>query len=152
MIIIWMLDEQGKDRHDVEEPVNIKDLAAKATEAAMQELVRGHGWMRDEAESDKLREEMKEIVWRADARHAIRDNTVLCGGLVGEGSSPFIDDGRSLVYITEHLASSPGAAMTSTIVVWDMEKREERLSLEGHTDRITWVGISPDKATLASAS
>ncbi|KAK9318814.1 WD40-repeat-containing domain protein [Lipomyces orientalis] len=152
MIIIWMLDEQGKNRHEDEEPVNVEDLAVKATEAAMQELVRGQWWMRDETESDKLLEEVKEIVWRADARHAIRNNTVLCGDLVGGGSSPFIDDGRSLVYITEHLASSSGAATTSTIVIWDMEKREERLSLEGHMDRITWVGISPDKATMASAS
>ncbi|KAK9252445.1 WD40-repeat-containing domain protein [Lipomyces tetrasporus] len=152
MIIIWMLDEQGKNRHEVEEPLDIEDLATKVTEAAMQELVRGYGWMRDEAESDKLLEGVKEIVWRADARHAIRDSTVLYGDLAGERSCPFIDDGRSLIYITEHRAPSPGAAMAPKIVVWDMEKREERLALEGHTDRIMWLGISPDSTTLASAS
>ncbi|KAK9252410.1 WD40-repeat-containing domain protein [Lipomyces tetrasporus] len=42
--------------------------------------------------------------------------------------------------------------MAPKTVVWDMEKREERLTLEGHTDRIMWIGISPDSTTLAPAS
>ena len=51
-------------------------------------------------------------------------------------------DGRIAV-----LPSSNGA-----VGIWDLETRRERRFIEGHTEAVTGVAVSPDGTTIASAS
>ncbi len=39
-----------------------------------------------------------------------------------------------------------------TVALWDLARRQFRMALEGHTDRIDWMAFSPDGDVLASAS
>ncbi|KAK9327178.1 WD40-repeat-containing domain protein [Lipomyces starkeyi] len=143
MIIIWMLDRNGMSRNEPAESVDVQGLAERATEAAMQELMLSHKWMKEEAELDKLFEGVREVVWRATASHSIKDNIVFCGELAGFGSRSFSDDGKLLVFIAEN-------HNRHEIGVWDTVSREQRFLLKGHTDRVMWTGISPDGTTVAS--
>ncbi|KAK9374319.1 WD40-repeat-containing domain protein [Lipomyces chichibuensis] len=47
---------------------------------------------------------------------------------------------------------STGTTLAPKIMIWDVEKGEKRLVLEGHTDSIIWVNASPDGEIVASVS
>ncbi|KAK9317205.1 hypothetical protein V1522DRAFT_43069 [Lipomyces starkeyi] len=149
MIVIWMLDRNGMSRNEPAESVDVQGLAERATEAAMQELMLNHKWMKEEAELDKLLEGVREVVWRATASHSIKDNIVLCGELAGFGSRSFSDDGKLLVFIAEN-HNRQRAPLAPEIVVWDTVRMEQRFLLKGHTDSVMWTGVSPDGTTVAS--
>ncbi|KAK9357167.1 WD40-repeat-containing domain protein [Lipomyces starkeyi] len=154
MIVVWTLDKQGKNTNKPADSVDIEGLAAKATEEAMRTLISSHGWMKEQAEVDKLLAPIKEMVSRAVNRHILQDNLVLSGELTGFGSRAVSDDGKLLVYLSDnHLRpQSTATTLAPKIVVWDIDKGDKKLVLEGHTDSIMWVNVSPDGKIVASVS
>ncbi|KAK9362840.1 WD40-repeat-containing domain protein [Lipomyces starkeyi] len=145
MIIVWTLDKQGKNTNKPADSVDIEGLAATATEEAMRTLISSNGWMKEQAEVDKLLAAVKEMVSRADKRHILQDNLVLSGELTGLGSRAVSDDGKLLVYLSDN-------HLRRQIVVWDIDKGEKKLVLEGHTDQVMWANVSPDGKIVASVS
>ncbi|KAK9488623.1 WD40-repeat-containing domain protein [Lipomyces starkeyi] len=65
----------------------------------------------------------------------IEDNLVLSGELTGFGSRAVIDDGKLLVYLSDNPL-----------------RRQIKLVLEGHTDKVMWANVSPDGKIVASVS
>ncbi|KAK9327461.1 WD40-repeat-containing domain protein [Lipomyces starkeyi] len=82
----------------------------------------------------------------------IEDNLVFSGELTGFGSRAVSNDGKLLVYVVDNHQSRHSTTTTlgPKIVVWDIERGEKRLMLEGHTDSIMWVNVSPDGKIVAS--
>ncbi|KAJ8096620.1 quinon protein alcohol dehydrogenase-like superfamily, partial [Lipomyces tetrasporus] len=152
MIVVWTLDNHGKNTKGPPDSVDIESLAATATEEAMRTLISSHGWMKEHADSDKLLAAVKEIVSRAYDSHIVQDNLVISGELTGFGSRAVSNDGKLLVYVLDNHQSRHSTATTlgPKIVVWDIERGEKRLMLEGHTDSIMWVNVSPDGKIVAS--
>ncbi|KAK9250247.1 WD40-repeat-containing domain protein [Lipomyces tetrasporus] len=152
MIVVWTLDKHGKNTNEPPDSVDIEGLAATATEGAIRTLISSHGWMKEHADGDKLLAAVKEVVSHADAGHIVQDNLVISGELTGFGSRAVSNDGKLLVYVLDNHQSRHSTATTlgPKIVVWDIERGEKRLMLEGHTDRIMWVNFSPDGKIVAS--
>ena len=65
----------------------------------------------------------------------------------------FSPDGKEITCSAKEKKSSPnGPSEEMNIITWDIEKKERKRSLTGHTDSITFLSFTADGTTLVSGS
>ena len=151
LIILWKLHEHRE--RILEVGAMLQALGKRAVEgvvAGLQDM--GSAWTLAEQEKDNLAAEFEKTITLLNLKPQAQDHMRIHGRLNASfGSRIFNDKGTSLVFL-------PGESPRSNTVdkwdicVWDIKKREISLTLEAHTDFITWVGCSPDDKLIASVS
>lgn len=126
-------------------PVDSGAMARMAIDVVGQELVNSGNWSAKEVASSGLLEAFEKSVAAVQLLHTIRHNTAIKGRTSSYTTEIFTPDGSALLYID-------GRGQDVRVVVWDLESRSTRFSLDGHTDTIIWAGVSPDGKLIGSSS
>ncbi|KAJ5641415.1 hypothetical protein N7490_005415 [Penicillium lividum] len=104
------------------------------------------------------------ILWELDEEgqelHTKATNTELAmgklrfeGSLGSPGSTIFSHDLKNMVYIVPNMTAVRGwCQYAPSINIWNNEDRSLRYQLFGHTDAISWIGISPNDLLATSLS
>ncbi|KAK4976567.1 hypothetical protein LTR28_007959, partial [Elasticomyces elasticus] len=149
VIIFWDLDEQRLRKPDPK--VLVQNLARRAVQGLVSGLQDSQSvWIPDKTEQTDLARDLERSIGTMSTKALVRDNRRIFGRLATSfGGHVFNRDGTSIVYLPGERPSSKGVNKWD-IYVWDTAKAENRLTLEGHTDAITWIGFSPDDKLIGS--
>ncbi|KAL3264390.1 hypothetical protein ABHI18_000798 [Aspergillus niger] len=77
------------------------------------------------------------------------------GELGSFGGAVFSPDGKTMIYIVQNVTIdyyTGNCRYSPCVVLWDVDSRLIRHRLQGHTDVVMWIGISPDSSIAASIS
>lgn len=155
-IVVWELDRDGKNvsSEKNENRVDIDTISAKAADTAIFKLVADHGWKLGGEGTKAIVEGFKTTITRAVDIHVLEKQITLDGEFTSYGA-PFSPDGQKMVYVTQNHTTQDGMRDAETLPcvnIWDVEAKENRHHLLGHTDTIMWAAISPDSTLVASIS
>ncbi|RAK95544.1 WD40 repeat-like protein [Aspergillus ibericus CBS 121593] len=123
-----------------EKPVDIDALTTKALQLLESELTGEHGWNPAEKAMAIIHDDVKLALRDAVHLHE-RDQFSINGRLAPFGSPTFSADGQTLIYLDQE---------ASCVNLYHLESQSLRHQLRGHTDAITWAGMSPDNTRVAS--
>ena len=155
-VLVWNLDQDGKEvatNVDPQERANPKVLASAASQAVRDILENYHNRKTSDVESAELVKHFEPVLEQAVARHSIRHLSRIEGQAFGFGSKALSNDSTMLALHCEPVMPSTSDSKTA-IEIWDVtnEVPVRRHNLLGHTDKIMWVGFSPDDKIIASSS
>ncbi len=150
-IIIWKLHEHRE--RILEVGATLQVLGKRAVEGVVAGLHdMESAWTLAEQEKESLAEDFEKTITLLNLKSQVQDYVRIHGRLSASfGNRVFNDKGTSLIFL-------PGGRPCSNTVdkwdicVWDIERKEISLTLEGHTDAIMGVGFSPDDKLIASVS
>lgn len=142
MIVMWELDDEGKDiKASASAQVDIEAVAKKASNLVLEDLK----WSDESEVAKTLEVDFKKALTAATAAKGLESRTVLEGSFGSFGSQLFSPDGKYMI-------TQSGNDNKPFVEIWDPETRTSIHKLSGHTDSIMWIRASPDSKMVASVA